>query len=130
MGKKRPEKPKSATIHVVKDKPKQPKTDRGDQIEQHLRQMYKTSVDVWIKRHWEEEDPPDRETKGLVVDNLIADFASSFETLIEATTNSYLSTALFDEDEDDDDSDDESDDGDAGDDGADDGDDVIDADFD
>ncbi len=92
-------KSKSATVKATKAvKPKRPKVDRGQEIEQLVRQMFKTTVDLWCKN--ELDETPSKEVRGNVVDNLTASFTSGIETIVDAATDSYLST-FADDDEDD-----------------------------
>lgn len=109
---------KSATVKVTDVRPKRPKVDRGEDFEQLVRQMFKKSVDIWCKDSLDEM--PDKETRGNVVDNLAASFTSSIETVVEAATDSYLSTVSDDDGEDDEDDADADGDGDEGDEAEDD----------
>jgi hypothetical protein len=58
------------------------------------------------------DEQPSKDDKGNVVDNLVAQFTSTVETLVEAATDSYLSTVTT-LDEDDEDDEDDSAEGDA-----------------
>lgn len=89
---------RGTTVKATKDvRPKHPKVDRGEAFEQLVRQLYKPAVERWCKTNASEM--PDKEVRGNVVDNLTAQFTSTLETLIDATTDSYLSTAAMDDDE-------------------------------
>jgi DNA-directed RNA polymerase subunit RPC12/RpoP len=79
-------------------KPRRPRVDREGEAEQHVRQLFKNEVDLWIKENIE-GDAPSKEVRGTVVDNLTASFSSSIETLVAAATDSYLSTATEEDDD-------------------------------
>lgn len=86
---------RSATVRVTKDvRPRRPKVDRGEEIEQLVRRMYTVSVDEWCKDKENLDEMPNKEVRSNVVDNLTASFTSTFETLLDASTDSYLSTTL------------------------------------
>ena len=97
-----------ATVKATKDpRPKRPRVDKGMEFEQLLRPLLKVKVDSWCVENKELlDEQPDKETKGAVVDDLVADFSSAFETLAEAIVHSYLSGVVDEGDDDDDDSDD------------------------
>jgi len=89
----------SATIRTTKEvRPRRPKVDRGEEIEQLTREMFKSTVERWCKENLGKDEQPNKEVKGNVVDNLAASFTSAIETLVDAATDSYLSTAIGDED--------------------------------
>ena len=100
---------------VTKDpRPKRPRVDKGAEFEQQLRPIFKTKVDDWCKDAANKlPEQPDKDTKGIVVDNLVADFTCAFESMFEAAVHSYLATVTDDDDDDDDEDEDESDTGDA-----------------
>lgn len=86
---------KSATVRTTNGvRPRRPKVDRGEEIEQLTREMFKTTVERWCKENMEKDEQPNKEVKGNVVDNLAASFTSAIETLVDAATDSYLSTAI------------------------------------
>ncbi len=72
-------------------RPKRPKVDRGEDLEQLVRQMFKLQVDTWCKDKDNIDEVPTKEVRGSVVDNLTASFTSAIETIVDAATDSYLS---------------------------------------
>ncbi len=89
---------KSATIRTTKDvRPKRPKVDRGEEFETTVRQLFKPAVDLWVKDNFPTDDQPDKEQKANVVDNLAAQWTSAIETIVDAATDTYLSTSLGDD---------------------------------
>lgn len=88
---------KSATVRTSDVRPRRPRVDRGEEIEHLVRQMFKSTVERWCKDNLDKDAQPDKEVKGNVVDNLTAQFTSAIETLVDAATDSYLSTASDEE---------------------------------
>lgn len=86
-----------ATVHVVDERPKRPRVDSGDEFEGQVRQMFKPKVEAWCKANL--EGKTEKEVIGNVVDNLTAQWSSAIETIVDAATDSYLSTTDEGEDE-------------------------------
>ncbi len=89
----------SATVRATKEpRPKRPKVDRGEKFEQLLRPMFVESVDRWCKAAFAKNAFPTKDERGNVVDNLVAQYTSAYETMIEANVDSYMSTGEGDDD--------------------------------
>ncbi len=89
----------SATVRVNKDvRPRRPKVDTGAAFEQLVRQMFKQRAEMWCKDNM--DTMPDKESLGNVVDNLTASWTSALETIVDAATDTYLSTSTEDGEDD------------------------------